>query len=1472
MANRVNEIANKIITKEEMESYTATYFLGWSAIFQDNFLTFNVYKLNVVFDKFSSRIRSIDVPGYNDKIISKNSFWFREGEEYTTSITKYATERNLLVSKPPRPIKINYLKTHLEQVSESSVLNISNGKITILDIGSQLIRITNGDTNGYDGYHKYKYTHEYTIFYGEGSYRGSYLVTNIFDRYERRTIDAKAHRLYYENIEVNVIPYEKTQTKIEASNLTVQYNNNNIFFIPFTTNNTETDIIIEVTSWPSIKPVLSIIDNNKVKIEVPMGGVYNIRLRHVESDEFFSFTKNVTLTVNKIPTIINSVNSINLYISSTPTKLNVSSNNNVTNITYTSLNTSVASINSDGEMLAHNYGITTIIVTQPSSNFYGEGRKEIALRVPSLNVPFIKQIACGRYNYRSIFDTHCIILNRFGDIFGAGDNRDGQLGHGLSNSNSNKFYQLSFPENIKRPWPDKPYEPILVGCGGNHTFVLFDSGKLYASGDNRYGQLGLKYTDERTLLYLSSFVTTTRYAFAEVINAPTNIKSIVCGRNHSVILTNTGELYTCGANGNGQLGTGDKTNRNEFTKITTPYPIVMVECGIDYTMIINNRGELYGTGLNNYGQLGLGNTTNYSSFTKITNIPSGYKCTKVASGGRHTIIILENTSDNTIKKVYGCGRNKFWRILYDPKGTQGNLDMRGMYFIRKYNADIRNANFNITHFRECKTFTGITVNDAQDIQCTLMHTFIKRSNGDTIICGGLSNKLLYVNDGEEGQTGTIYLEESIRYHRLPEENMFYKNYKTTQYSTYMYNILESVDIETHNGSFMQDCVNNFVSFISEIPQANFNNLGFGSYNMYANVESSVVSGCGMNTIGQIGPIIQITQPNMNIEPVGLETIRKKIPYIYVNRIETMMSSTHINIVDNFITKSQNDHFLPRSANYDPNNGSLTLSISDSSVGRIYIIPSSELRIFFQMYKGGTVDVRIQQTGFTGQYELLDATVKVIINRHPAFITINPTTITENYGVPFQIEYQTNNTETDVVFKSDNNNIVRVNETGLCTSQTAGKTKITISQPQTNYFLATSRVIDVIINKAPNEIITDKTSYFTTLSEQIIQMNISSLHNDTNIIVSSSIPSVVAVDTTSNQILQINDYGFSKINIRQPGTNNYTEASKEVDIFVYEIGKNVKVNTETNVETYTNTISSSINQEIVINNNMFDTSKLYFAYIPYQKQLKADKTTYLNYSGYRGAVSRFSIKSDELFNTVFPLEIELKLPNVTNNSKILKLYKIYDNEGLIENELYPRDVTYDSEKEKWITTIPTLSDFVVLDKSSPEEIIGGDPFQFDIKTLKHKMLPTIVKNKTIYDTDKYCVVIHLNKLKLEKVKKMHTIDKRTKKERLLIPLEYSIYASNFVTEVEIINKKTNTKLIIDSYDGSVKYNDSDIKDIKDIKYETIHTKNGLFNTSRNYYYAKKNFKCLLVYLDDDKHLTIKVDNWWVELNNIKVYTS
>ena len=94
-----------------------------------------------------------------------------------------------------------------------------------------------------------------------------------------------------------------------------------------------------------------------------------------------------------------------------------------------------------------------------------------------------------------------------------------------------------------------------VCCGGLHTVVLTEQGKVYSFGKGEGGQLGhpqsvLQHDKERNSYYLE-VPTRVRGAIDNL-----QVTQVACGESHTLVLTSKQEVFSWGYTINGQLGIG----------------------------------------------------------------------------------------------------------------------------------------------------------------------------------------------------------------------------------------------------------------------------------------------------------------------------------------------------------------------------------------------------------------------------------------------------------------------------------------------------------------------------------------------------------------------------------------------------------------------------------------------------------------------------------------------------------------------------------------------------------------------------------------------------------------------------------------------------------------------------------------------------------------------------------------------------
>ena len=149
---------------------------------------------------------------------------------------------------------------------------------------------------------------------------------------------------------------------------------------------------------------------------------------------------------------------------------------------------------------------------------------------------------------------------------------------------------------------------ISVSCGEQHTLIITDDDNLWSCGRNDEGQLCHLDNKDRSNPQQTSF---------------SNILKISVGCNHSIFQNNKGEIFACGYNQAGQCGLGH-FNHPQITPSfihNAPPNIVHFVCGCDQSLFLDSEGNVFSVGNNEYGQLGLGHNRNQNKLNKIPNIP-----------------------------------------------------------------------------------------------------------------------------------------------------------------------------------------------------------------------------------------------------------------------------------------------------------------------------------------------------------------------------------------------------------------------------------------------------------------------------------------------------------------------------------------------------------------------------------------------------------------------------------------------------------------------------------------------------------------------------------------------------------------------------------------------------------------------------------------------------------------------------------
>jgi alpha-tubulin suppressor-like RCC1 family protein len=221
-----------------------------------------------------------------------------------------------------------------------------------------------------------------------------------------------------------------------------------------------------------------------------------------------------------------------------------------------------------------------------------------------------------------------------GKVFAWGDNSYGQLGIG------NKTTQLT-PQQVSFS-----YGQFIrtVACGDYHMVMMDTLGELWACGNNANGQLGNNSTTTATKPVLVGDV-------AGKACDGNRYVAVAAGAAHCIALKEDGTIWTWGYNAYGQIGDNSVIDKKYPVQIGTANNWIAVYAGTQCSFAINTKSELYSWGRNNYGQLGLSTSSSmYKIPTKVYIGLNLWKCVSSSKNG-HTLGIQTDGS------LWGMGLN-----------------------------------------------------------------------------------------------------------------------------------------------------------------------------------------------------------------------------------------------------------------------------------------------------------------------------------------------------------------------------------------------------------------------------------------------------------------------------------------------------------------------------------------------------------------------------------------------------------------------------------------------------------------------------------------------------------------------------------------------------------------------------------------------------------------------------------------------
>ena len=170
---------------------------------------------------------------------------------------------------------------------------------------------------------------------------------------------------------------------------------------------------------------------------------------------------------------------------------------------------------------------------------------------------------------------HSALITADGSAYTCGRGEHGQLGHGKEAVEARPNGIEKLPRRVAAL---KVHKIRRAATGASHTLFLSANGTPFACGCGLYGRLGLGSRE-------NVYVPTRLPAFADI-----TIVQISAGHGHSSFVTDTGKVYLCGDDANGQLGLDggrpaklDPVQPPKFASRGDHVNVLGVSCGGEHT-------------------------------------------------------------------------------------------------------------------------------------------------------------------------------------------------------------------------------------------------------------------------------------------------------------------------------------------------------------------------------------------------------------------------------------------------------------------------------------------------------------------------------------------------------------------------------------------------------------------------------------------------------------------------------------------------------------------------------------------------------------------------------------------------------------------------------------------------------------------------------------------------------------------------
>lgn len=228
---------------------------------------------------------------------------------------------------------------------------------------------------------------------------------------------------------------------------------------------------------------------------------------------------------------------------------------------------------------------------------------------------------------------HSMLVNASGTAYAFGDGASGQLGLGGPAC-------AMVPSRLHLL---EGHRVVQAAAGDEFTIALTDKGHVYAAGSGHSGQLGF---DPRATGAAGGSAAVDANVMG-MVRVPSlrhhRALQVAAGSDHSLVLTDTGDVLGFGLSQSGQLGRR-QTTRTPYVPKRIPCParmrVVQIAAGAEHSVLLSDLGTVYTLGNGLFGRLGHGSQVSVSVPKRVDALAMhGVTVVAVASGSEHVMAL-----------------------------------------------------------------------------------------------------------------------------------------------------------------------------------------------------------------------------------------------------------------------------------------------------------------------------------------------------------------------------------------------------------------------------------------------------------------------------------------------------------------------------------------------------------------------------------------------------------------------------------------------------------------------------------------------------------------------------------------------------------------------------------------------------------------------------------------------------------------